>query len=305
MLTLGLATLTGIVLAGATVTSRSTHQATPHTSTNTTITSLHNAEPGPAVNPTIAPRGRRLVVAFLAGASGTAASDLLAPSDIFASSTAFTTYVVADDATPAALEGGPFVLPTYTFADVDADPTLRPDLVVVPAVGKPTGVAEEPLREWVARQHDGGARVLSVCSGLLVLAATGMLDGLDATSHWSRISALMQARPGSDETSSGGGGFSAALQSLADHSNAATTTATAKMIGYPTVNLDLDLDLDLDNHRRPWRPVLLAIAGLATAALAALGPIALARRRRRRRLQRDSLRTTGAIAEAEAVIVTV
>ena len=29
----------------------------------------------------------------------------------------------------------------------------------------------------------------------MVLAATGMLDGLDATSHWSRISALEKSRP--------------------------------------------------------------------------------------------------------------
>ncbi len=53
---------------------------------------------------------------------------------------------------------------------------------------------EAPLRSWVARQHDDGARVLGVCSGSLVLAATGMLDGLHATSHWSRISAL-EAEP--------------------------------------------------------------------------------------------------------------
>jgi transcriptional regulator GlxA family with amidase domain len=47
----------------------------------------------------------------------------------------------------------------------------------------------------VARQHDNGAKVLGVCSGSLVLAATGMLDGLDATSHWSRIGALKPAAP--------------------------------------------------------------------------------------------------------------
>jgi hypothetical protein len=181
MLTFGVATLAGIVLAGATVTSRSTHQPAPHTSTDTPMTSLHHADPGHAESPTAVPRGRRLVVAFVAGVSGTIASDLLAPYDIFASSTAFTTYVVADVATTAALEGGPFVLPTYTFADVDADPTLTPDLVVVPGVGKPTGVAEAPLRDWVTRQHKGGARVLGVCSGSLVLAATGMLDGLRCT----------------------------------------------------------------------------------------------------------------------------
>ena len=64
------------------------------------------------------------MVAFVAGAHGTIASDLLAPYDIFSSSPAFTTYVVADAATPVPLEGGPAVVPTHTFADVDADPAL-------------------------------------------------------------------------------------------------------------------------------------------------------------------------------------
>ncbi|KQU68971.1 hypothetical protein ASC58_10010 [Phycicoccus sp. Root101] len=135
------------------------------------------------------------MVAFVAGQSSTVASDILAPYDIFASSPAFTTYIVANVATPAALEGGPSVLPTYTFADVDADPTLKPDLVVVPGLGDPTGAKEAPLREWVSHQHDSGAKVLGVCSGSLVLSATGMLDGLEATSHWSRISALEKSRP--------------------------------------------------------------------------------------------------------------
>ncbi len=193
--TLGVATLAGIVVAGVIVTGRGTHQQASARSVETAPASLQYAAPGHLANPTAIRHGRRLVVAFVAGSTGTVASDLLAPYDIFASSPDFTTYVVADVATPAALDGGPSVLPTYTFAEVDADPTLRPDLVVVPALGKPSGAAEAPLRAWVTREHDHGARVLGVCSGALVLAATGMLDGLDATSHWSRISALEKSRP--------------------------------------------------------------------------------------------------------------
>ena len=78
---------------------------------------------------------------------------------------------------------------------MDADPALAPDLVVVPALTKPTGDTEAPLRSWVTREHHNGAKVLGVCSGSVVLAATGMLDGLDATSHWSRIHALEASRP--------------------------------------------------------------------------------------------------------------
>ena len=65
----------------------------------------------------------------------------------------------------------------------------------MPGLTDPTGSSETALREWVTRQHDEGARVLGVCSGAMVLAATGMLDGLDATSHWSRIKALQASHP--------------------------------------------------------------------------------------------------------------
>lgn len=100
MLTLGLATLAGVVFAGATVTSRSINQPVPTYATGTSSASLRYAEPARTANPTAVPQGRRLVVAFVVGASGTVASDLLAPYDIFASSPAFTTYVVADAPNP-------------------------------------------------------------------------------------------------------------------------------------------------------------------------------------------------------------
>ena len=189
------ATLAGVILAGVVVSSRSIHQPVPTDSADVPASSLTHTEAGGPKNPTVTRDGQRLVVAFVAGTDGTIASDILAPYDIFSSSPAFTTYVVADAASPVPLEGGPAVVPTHTFADVDADPTLRPDLVVVPGLTKPTGTAEAPLRNWVARQHASGAKVLGVCSGSMVLAATGMLDGLDATSHWSRISALEKSRP--------------------------------------------------------------------------------------------------------------
>lgn len=195
MLAFGLATVAGVVLAGVTVTGRSINQPVPSSAADTVPASLQHAEPTSAAEPTAVRHGRRLVVAFVVGTSGTVASDLLAPYDIFASSPAFTTYVVSDVASAAPLEGGPAVVPTYTFADVDADPALTPDLVVVPALTHPTGATEAPLRDWVTRQHDDGARVLGVCTGSLVLAAAGVLDGLDATSHWSRISALESDHP--------------------------------------------------------------------------------------------------------------
>src|SRR3954463_10630158 len=172
-------TLATMLVAGAMVSSRGMHQAVP--------TGQGHIVQDTAGDVAIASAGvtghrRPIVVAVVAGTSGTVASDLLAPYDVFASSAAFRPYVVAAHAGPVPLEGGPAVVPTHTFADVDADPALRPDLVVVPALSKPTGTTESALRGWVTTQHDRGAKVLGVCAGAVVLADTGILDGLHAAS---------------------------------------------------------------------------------------------------------------------------
>jgi putative intracellular protease/amidase len=184
--------LATMLVAGALVTNHGMHQAVP---TGQDHSIQDTAGDVAAASASGARRGRPLVVAVVAGTSGTVASDLLAPYDIFASSAAFRPYVVAAHAGPVPLEGGPALVPTQTFADVDANPALRPDLVVVPALSKPTGTTESALRSWVTTQHDRGAKVLGVCAGAVVLADTGILDGRHATSHWSRISALRKNQP--------------------------------------------------------------------------------------------------------------
>ena len=78
---------------------------------------------------------------------------------------------------PCLWKAARLLVPTYTFADVDADPVLRPDLVVVPALSKPPDGTEKARRTWVTTQHHDGARVLGVCAGSVVLGRTGVLDG--------------------------------------------------------------------------------------------------------------------------------
>jgi transcriptional regulator GlxA family with amidase domain len=141
------------------------------------------------------PSSGRLVVAVALGASGTIGSDALAPFEVFASSPAFSVYTVAASAAPAPVDGGPAIVPTYTFADVASGRAEQPDVVVVPAVDDPDGPSEAPLRAWVIEQSQHGARILGVCAGSRLLAATGLLQGRTATSHWSRINALKKKHP--------------------------------------------------------------------------------------------------------------
>jgi transcriptional regulator GlxA family with amidase domain len=40
------------------------------------------------------------------------------------------------------------------------------------------------LKDWVRQRHRDGSTIYSACSGSVLLAATGLLKGRDATSHW-------------------------------------------------------------------------------------------------------------------------
>jgi transcriptional regulator GlxA family with amidase domain len=67
--------------------------------------------------------------------------------------------------------------------------------VLVPGVDRldraiPTGVLQA-----VRAAVDRGARVASICSGAFVLAATGALDGLKATTHWACAAELARRHP--------------------------------------------------------------------------------------------------------------
>ena len=62
------------------------------------------------------------------------------------------------------------------------------DLVIIPAMGfdcvEQVLQRETELMEWIKKQHAQGAELASVCLGTFILAATGLLDGRRATTHW-------------------------------------------------------------------------------------------------------------------------
>lgn len=81
----------------------------------------------------------------------------------------------------------------YTLAE-----TPTADILVVPG-----GFGTRPLMEdavvldWIRAVHLTTQWTTSVCTGSLLLAAAGLLDGLAATTHWARMETLAQygARP--------------------------------------------------------------------------------------------------------------
>ena len=61
----------------------------------------------------------------------------------------------------------------------------EPDVLLVPGgVGTRDLVDDEAMLDWVRGVHRRTLFTTSVCTGSLVLAAAGLLDGLTATTHW-------------------------------------------------------------------------------------------------------------------------
>ena len=49
---------------------------------------------------------------------------------------------------------------------------------------------DEKVLDWVRRAHETATWTASVCSGSIILAAAGLLEGKRATSHWAALTAL-------------------------------------------------------------------------------------------------------------------
>ncbi|MEU0565479.1 DJ-1/PfpI family protein [Nonomuraea sp. NPDC005983] len=146
--------------------------------------------PGPKAIP-----GGRITVAIVVSNAGSVSADVLAPYEVFARSERFAVYTVAARRTPSPLSGGLHLLPDHTLEEVGSSAVPEPDVVVAPAVIDPTGTAERPLREWIAARSRNGSRLLGVCAGSELLAATGVLDNRRATSFWANIDSLKRSHP--------------------------------------------------------------------------------------------------------------
>ena len=63
-----------------------------------------------------------------------------------------------------------------------ADIVILPELWLAPDDDMKGRYPE--MQEWILRRHADGATIYSACSGSVLLAATGLLNGREATSHW-------------------------------------------------------------------------------------------------------------------------
>ena len=75
--------------------------------------------------------------------------------------------------------------------DATYDDLPSPDVIVFPGgIGTRDLIGDEVVLDWVRRAHKTSTFTTSVCTGSLVLAAAGLLDGLTATTYWSAMDHL-------------------------------------------------------------------------------------------------------------------
>ena len=71
----------------------------------------------------------------------------------------------------------------------------RADTIVIPGWRDPDEMPPPALLDAIRAAHARGARLCSICSGVFVLAAAGLLDGKQATTHWRYADKLARRYP--------------------------------------------------------------------------------------------------------------
>jgi transcriptional regulator GlxA family with amidase domain len=124
------------------------------------------------------------------------------------------------------------------------------DTIVVPGVADTDRMPSRRVTGVLRAAAGRGARIASVCTGAFVLAASGLLDGHRATTHWEEAAALARRYPAIDVdpnvlyvdnggrllTSAGlAAGLDMCLHMIASDYGAAVAAATARRVVVPLV----------------------------------------------------------------------
>jgi len=102
---------------------------------------------------------------------------------------AYRVEIVAPRAGALATSSGMRLLAERAYRDVTSADTL----LVAGGRGHAAAGAQAPLLAWLRRMASRVTRLGSVCNGALILAASGLLEGRRATTHWAYLEELKKS----------------------------------------------------------------------------------------------------------------
>lgn len=136
---------------------------------------------------------RRLTIALVLF-DGLTALDAVGPYEVLSRLPGSEVRLAAAEPGPKRTENGALSL----VADSALADIPDPDVVVVPGgFGTRALMEEDTVLDWLSTAHTTSRWTVSVCTGSLLLAAAGILEGLQATTHWLELETLERfgARP--------------------------------------------------------------------------------------------------------------
>lgn len=83
----------------------------------------------------------------------------------------------------------------YLDAPHGLEALRRADTIVLPGWSDPEDEPSDALKRALVKAYERGARLVALCTGAFALAATGLLDGRRATTHWMYAERLHKRHP--------------------------------------------------------------------------------------------------------------
>ena len=103
----------------------------------------------------------------------------------------YTVEILARDAGPVRMSSGLELVAARSWRDADDVDTL----LISGGIGCGEAARDTELVAWIGAQESRATRLGSICTGAMILAKTGLLNGRRATTHWNWCDVLERDHP--------------------------------------------------------------------------------------------------------------